>query len=269
MDCRHFDEYISPYLDQVLDEKEKDLFERHLNNCPECKKNLEDTRRLISILGDLGEEPLPQGFQENMFRKLEKLEDVQKPNGHYWLRWIGAIAGIIVMLFSIKAIKNPLSMGEMSKNSSPVQEMADEVDIASDMALHDESYIAMDDNVEAERGDYDEDAQDDSQSAAPKRAISEAENQYSNGIGSIQTDIVEVYVEDICITPQTLKDIAINNQFELIEADDNSVVIEMRDQTEREILYQELSKLGEIREVGQSTEENLVRIVIKNQAKPE
>ena len=39
MDCKHFDEYISLYIDDVLSERQKKEFEGHLKQCPQCKRN--------------------------------------------------------------------------------------------------------------------------------------------------------------------------------------------------------------------------------------
>src|SRR5690554_5293859 len=122
MDCRHFDDYISPYLDQSLERQDREEFEKHLNECVECRENLQETRKMISILSRLDEEPLPEGFRENLYKRLEERRALISP---YSLKWIGAIAGIIILLFAIKVVRDiNLAGGVM-----------EETHIASDMAV--------------------------------------------------------------------------------------------------------------------------------------
>lgn len=273
MDCRHFDECISPYLDQMLDEQDRELFEIHLSKCPDCKNNLEETRKLISMMKKLNEEPLPQGFEDSLFKKLE---NSRESKNLYWLRWIGAVAGVLVIFFSIKAVRNTVLMGnmdKMTKETPSAQEMAKDEGSTLDMApkedleeetARSESAVAMNDSTEADKDEYSEVGQDITKDDGIEATGKESEESYTGSSRGIQSDIVEVYVQDICITPQTLKFMAINNELELVESDENSVVIEIMDDEQRNILFDELSKMGEIREVGQETGGSKVKIIIKN-----
>lgn len=75
--------------------------------------------------------------------------------------------------------------------------------------------------------------------------------------------MVEVYVQDICITPETLKFIAIDRELELVGSDENSVDIKVSGQEDRNTLYHELSKLGEVKDIGDNMDSDQIKIIIR------
>jgi len=242
MDCKHFDEYISLYLDGVIDKENKKEFEEHLNQCPQCKKKLEETQEVISLIKSLDEESLPQGFRDNLIKKLESSRKIQTRN---LLRWVAAVAGVIVIFLSAKALKDIKYTEGINDGVMQAEEVAENMASISDDSVN-EFAPPKEDRATAEVTSTDQDQEDTRQS-----------------IMKIQSDLVEVYVQDICITPQTLKLMANNNGLELISSDENSIVIEIRDEEQRIILYKELSKMGEIRDIGENMGSNEVKIIIK------
>lgn len=269
MDCRHFDDYISPYLDQSLERQDREEFEKHLNECAECRENLQETRKMISILSRLDEEPLPEGFRENLYKRLEERRALISP---YSLKWIGAIAGIIILLFAIKVVRDINLAGGVMEETHIALDMAVDsnsiADTAADVAPHstrgeDNAAVGSDrysvDNPDGNEKEYAFENRDESDKESYKGEDIDLDNEVR-----IESDLVELYVQDICITPQTLQFVAINNELELLESDEESVLIEIRDDEQRKVLYKELSKMGEIKDIGQNIGDNRVRIVIKN-----
>jgi hypothetical protein len=260
MDCKVFDEYISLCIDQLLDEQDKKNFELHLNQCSQCKEKYEETRELVSLIRGIDEEPLPRGFRNNLIKKLERS---QKINTGYLLRWLGAMAGIIVIFLSVKAIKDTRFTGTIDKEMLPIEGVAEDM-ASTDSAVEEFAHDDM------ERGSSDMVVMEDNYDSGEITALDENADRTENTDGidesimTIQSDLVEVYVQDICITPHTLMLMANNHGLELIENDEDSVVIDIRDDEERSILYRELSKMGEVRDIGENIGSNEVKIIIKS-----
>lgn len=80
----------------------------------------------------------------------------------------------------------------------------------------------------------------------------------------IQTEAIELYVQDICITPQTLQFMVANNGLELVDMDEDSATIQTLNEEQRIVLREELSKMGEIKEVGEKTGTDQVQVFILN-----
>ncbi|NLJ41958.1 MAG: hypothetical protein GX352_10200 [Clostridiales bacterium] len=276
MDLKHFDEYISPYLDGKLNEEEKAVLENHLDTCTECMAKLEETRKLVQVLDSLDELPLPTDFHKNLTIKLEQSK--RQRNTH-WYSWAGAVAAIIIIFFSIKAVIGPLQLDKATESAPMEAEIATDESGEGDFKFEPgepESPAAApeDSNEKEARGDS-EIARVEQEEMAPQGEWGEADSQaepaeapqddgsYYGETRAIQTDVVEVYTEDICITPYALKLMALDNDMEPIESDENSVVIVLDGEDKRHILFEELSKMGEIKEVGSNNIEDQVRVIIK------
>ncbi len=245
MNCKHIDEYISLYIDDVLNERDKKEFEVHLNQCPQCKKKLKETQKLVSLIKEIGEEPLPQGFRDNLIKKLEGSRKMQTRN---LLRWVGAMAGVIIIFLSVRALKDIKFTDGIDREVMPSEEIAEDM-VSSIQNSADKFDASQEEGVSAETTSMENDLEDKRES-----------------IMKIQSDLVELYVQDICISPETLKLMVINNGLELIRSDEDSVVIEIKEEEERNILYKELSKMGEIRDIGENIGSTEVKIIIKNKS---
>lgn len=65
-----FREMISFYIDDVLSENEKMEFEAHLNECSDCRSELEEMKIIIGALGEFEALDLPEGFEMDLKAKL-------------------------------------------------------------------------------------------------------------------------------------------------------------------------------------------------------
>ena len=50
MTCQHFEEYLSSYLDNELEENEWKEIEKHLSTCIHCRGRMEEEKRTKSLL---------------------------------------------------------------------------------------------------------------------------------------------------------------------------------------------------------------------------
>lgn len=79
MRCKKIRDLISPYLDDMTDEKEKLMVEEHLAVCSACLLFANDIRLIRQVMMKLDSPPLPPGFAEGVRERLEKERPPDKP----------------------------------------------------------------------------------------------------------------------------------------------------------------------------------------------
>lgn len=258
MDCKDFDYYISLYIDDMLEEQDKEELENHLKQCKICRESFQETQDVISMVNSLEPEPVPHGFKDKLFSRMGSGRTLLASP---WLRWAGAVAGVLVIFFSIKAVLDTGITDRLATTVTPPGEIVEDAIgeesgvMSFESPAEDEAAMEVDDTGYADIQEEvlrDEDGVDIISKEQPRAEISE-----------IQSDVVEVYVQDICITPETLKFIAIDNELELIGSDENSIDIKVSSQEDRSIIYHELSKLGEVKDIGENMDNDQVKIIIR------
>jgi anti-sigma factor RsiW len=53
MTCHDYKDLMMGYLDNELSEEQRRQFEEHLSGCPECKKELEEFKKLKAITDEV------------------------------------------------------------------------------------------------------------------------------------------------------------------------------------------------------------------------
>ncbi|WP_406676639.1 anti-sigma factor family protein [Moorella sp. ACPs] len=73
MNCSHYRELLSSYLDDVLTATQRRDVEKHLRRCNSCREELEALRQTVNLLRAWSEEELelPAGFEERLRSRLE------------------------------------------------------------------------------------------------------------------------------------------------------------------------------------------------------
>lgn len=100
MNCNEFKNMISPYIDNQLNEIEKKDFELHLLECDKCKKIYEENLKIVSLMRNKKESPLPKDYKTSLRYKLEEeKKDKKRMNFNY--KWISVAAMILFVMISI------------------------------------------------------------------------------------------------------------------------------------------------------------------------
>lgn len=82
--CQELVELVTDYLEDRLAASERRRFEGHLANCTGCTNYLDQMRRTIGLLRQLGEEALPPGAREVLigaFRDWKRTRDAESIEG--------------------------------------------------------------------------------------------------------------------------------------------------------------------------------------------
>ncbi len=92
--CEEIRDNISLYIDNELDEKSVTEFEQHIDECENCKKELDEIKTVVeACLSTSDEEDLPEGFYDNLHEKLV-LEKAKMTGKNKVIRVFGKYAGI-------------------------------------------------------------------------------------------------------------------------------------------------------------------------------
>lgn len=87
-----------------------------------------------------------------------------------------------------------------------------------------------------------------------------------DSIGFISHSEVMVHVNDVCIVPRTLVFMAANKEWDVVKTGDDSITLELESDDDLIALYDELSKMGEVKEEGSELlEDRIVNIRIINE----
>jgi hypothetical protein len=80
MKCKHVQQYLLDYSEQVLDLDKRQLVEEHLHHCPECTKELQDIEQTLQMLQSLPVQEPPETFwpvfTSDVMRQIRKMEPV-------------------------------------------------------------------------------------------------------------------------------------------------------------------------------------------------
>ena len=123
MDCKDFDYYISLYIDDMLEEQDKEELENHLKQCKICRESFQETQDVISMVNSLEPEPVPHGFKDKLFSRMGSGRTLLASP---WLRWAGAVAGVLVIFFSIKAVLDTGITDRLATTVTPPGEIAED-----------------------------------------------------------------------------------------------------------------------------------------------
>lgn len=118
MICKECRQKISLYLDEQLSKEEKMEFESHINECTDCKDELEKIRNVVKTLNEIPLEELPEGYCKNLHVRLKEVAEKNVPAKKKW-SWNGnwkkytAIAAAVLIVLSAPTMLNLINQTSM------------------------------------------------------------------------------------------------------------------------------------------------------------
>ena len=100
MNCTRMESLLDDYMDGLLAASVGDEVERHLADCPDCRRSVDDLRRLQQATralprGIAPERDLLPGIRDRIGR------DARRGDGRAWMRWAAAAASVIVLTSAV------------------------------------------------------------------------------------------------------------------------------------------------------------------------
>lgn len=98
MRCEQIRDLLSPYIDRMTNEKEKEAVEAHIFECEECRRELEELETFCAALKKLDSPSIPGDFSQDLHKRLIKenggifVKRLRKPGKTGWIA--AGVAGI-------------------------------------------------------------------------------------------------------------------------------------------------------------------------------
>ncbi|SHJ81679.1 DUF4349 domain-containing protein [Paramaledivibacter caminithermalis] len=160
MRCEKVMEMLSLYIDNELNEQEKNEIEKHLKACEECNREYEDLLTIKRLLSEAPILQLPKDFKEELHQKLVKcntednldnndiidLKDEKKKSKYKkksnWKILYGIAAGILVTVISVSSLINLMNNDIETKEFAQMEnkESRSEEAVPFNLAMEEANY---------------------------------------------------------------------------------------------------------------------------------
>lgn len=115
----HVKDLLSGYLDEQVSAQEQARIRRHLDQCEDCRRHLEELRRTVALLQTSEPVRAPEGFRATVHSKVEEVASQPKislrwPRLRWSWRTAGAVAAaLLVGIFSVNLLRQQLPVGAL------------------------------------------------------------------------------------------------------------------------------------------------------------
>ena len=108
MKCSQIRKMISPYVDDELSPDEKKIFTSHIQECPACRKELEEIQSVHELFASAERLLCPLGFATRVMANLEETEETASRGcgafsllRPFFLRTVEVAFALVVMLIGV------------------------------------------------------------------------------------------------------------------------------------------------------------------------
>lgn len=284
MDCKDTRQFITLYIDGMLDEVNAKKVEKHLKECPECYTRFKEIKQVVTLVGELEEVDIPDGFSERLRMRLETQQvqntTIRERIGNYphWVKWVGMVAAVLVIVLSMRVLSvlDPRDEAMVATDTSAMSDSAESV------AMEGTGQDTFGNNRMGEKlTDYEKefprsdtpdglDRADDGvgdegeiqQEVATGFPAEEYVEEETETMDYIRTDMVELMVQDVCVTPQTLMTKALQHGINVLDVSEDDITLQFTEEEQKKVLYEELKMVGTVRDVGTDFNTDIVLIII-------
>lgn len=120
MICKECKQKISLYLDNELTEEEKHSFEKHIEECDDCRLELNKIKNIVLELNSIKIEELPSGYCKSLREQLEAVDRSKKKAIINWnWRRYSLVAAALVFVLMVPLALDMMGLGNFrSKTTS-------------------------------------------------------------------------------------------------------------------------------------------------------
>ena len=124
MNCKEAQKLISLYVDNELNDTQKQLFMNHLKECEECSEELIIYKKMVETLNNsYNEEEVPSGFHSDLMDKINnKQRNAVSNSKRNLLRFVSIASGLValflVTIISVSILNDNRLRGHYDKSES-------------------------------------------------------------------------------------------------------------------------------------------------------
>lgn len=124
MICKECKQKISLYLDNELTEEEKHLFEQHIDECDDCRIELDKIKNIVQELKHIKMEELPSGYCKSLHEQLEFVEK-SKTNAKSAWNWrrYSLVAAALVVVLMVPLALDMIGLGNFKSKATSSNEI--------------------------------------------------------------------------------------------------------------------------------------------------
>ncbi|MCX7921298.1 MAG: zf-HC2 domain-containing protein [Clostridia bacterium] len=106
--CKEFNELISLYIDNELDEAARSEFEEHARSCDCCKEEFDDIMQTVNYCREIPEEEPPEDFKQKLHSKLVKCKAEEESKNklltirNRYIKICSSIAAGLMLVFLLR-----------------------------------------------------------------------------------------------------------------------------------------------------------------------
>ena len=114
MNCQECQATLSLYLEGELSPQEREAVEKHLSGCSTCSAEVEGIRQMVSQLKALPKPPVPPGFRQSVWEKVDAPVGLEK-----FRRWIMEPWYVKIPVGALATVTVAILVVQVTKKSSP------------------------------------------------------------------------------------------------------------------------------------------------------
>ena len=136
--CIDYEALIPEYLDGELEASLCSEFEAHVEECPSCKKALEEMRKLLADISQTAY-PVPDELKSGVMSRIEAEASLKKKKNI--IRTLGAVAACFVIAVGVIAVRPYLGENIMDSHRAESLEMAEAPEASQDYELLENEFL--------------------------------------------------------------------------------------------------------------------------------
>lgn len=112
--CKHAEPYFALFVEDLLENEERQAVQKHLQECPDCLARLATAQQALLLLKRLQEEDivLPDGFQARLMQRIMAGELAADVLDFSWQGLITTLWQLLEAIFSMLSGPQPLVVGQ-------------------------------------------------------------------------------------------------------------------------------------------------------------
>jgi len=118
----HSAEWMTAYLDAELDPEQVETYEAFLADSPQARAELEDLRKMLSLVGGLAQAAAPEDFYEKLHRRIRRKDALSLDSSWLTLMTLPfqALSILVILAIAVLYMMAQLDQpGELQREAAP------------------------------------------------------------------------------------------------------------------------------------------------------